>query len=308
MLLPSFRKQEARLPNKFINFGRCENRHRRTENFKPVRRYCETHPSKDLERRTPRRCCNCHSSNYLSYNRPEVKKESEQARPLNSGVQTCFVVRQKWLPVRDITLGDKTISVFIDTGSSVSFICENVSTKIVDQQKFSNKYNILSGIGKSNVLTKGSFKHDLVIDEDCYSLTWYVVPTKHLNFEAIIGTDILEQASLKLTEEGVEFHKYEGKNYQDQKESIRPEAKGSIQEIKPKKQRTYKKKRKKAPQYEIDDLVEVQHREFGIAFIPLTMSGIKGSRAPLCTHAHNYHCINSTSLLENNKSSKHLKL
>ncbi|GFS28952.1 hypothetical protein NPIL_551241 [Nephila pilipes] len=53
-----------------------------------------------------------------------------------------------------------------------------------------------------------------------------------LNFEAIIGTDILEQTSLKFTEEGVEFHKYEVKNYQDQKESIRPEAKGSIQEIK----------------------------------------------------------------------------
>ncbi|GFT23347.1 uncharacterized protein NPIL_159901 [Nephila pilipes] len=103
--------------------------------------------------------------------------------------------------------------------------------KNVDKQKFLKKFNILSGIGKSQVLTKGTFKHDLVIDEDYYSLTWHVVPTKHLNFEAIIGTDILEQASLKFTEEGVEFHKYEGGNYQVQKESIRPEAKGSIQEF-----------------------------------------------------------------------------
>ncbi|GFT85717.1 hypothetical protein NPIL_150941, partial [Nephila pilipes] len=42
-----------------------------------------------------------------------------------------------------------------------------------------------------------------------YSLIWHVVPTKHLNFETILGTDILEQASLKFTEKGVEFHKYE---------------------------------------------------------------------------------------------------
>ncbi|GFS73164.1 hypothetical protein NPIL_483891 [Nephila pilipes] len=41
--------------------------------------------------------------------------------------------------------------------------------------------------GKSHVLTKGTFKHDLVIDEDYYSLTCHVVPTKHLNFKAIIG-------------------------------------------------------------------------------------------------------------------------
>ncbi|GFT99376.1 hypothetical protein NPIL_541681 [Nephila pilipes] len=85
---------------------------------------------------------------------------------------------------------------------------------------------------------KGTFKHDLVIGEDHYSLTWHVVRTKHLSFEAITGTDILEQASLMFTEEGVEFHKYEGKNYQDQKESIHPEARGSIQEIKSENLRT----------------------------------------------------------------------
>ncbi|GFS73597.1 hypothetical protein NPIL_42671, partial [Nephila pilipes] len=63
------------------------------------------------------------------------------------------------------------------------------------------------------------------------TVIWYVVPTKHLNFEVIIGTDILEQASLKFTEDGTEFHKYEGKNNQNQKEIIRPEAKGNIKEM-----------------------------------------------------------------------------
>ncbi|GFS74126.1 hypothetical protein NPIL_324091 [Nephila pilipes] len=144
-MLPSiFRKQDARLPNKFVNFRRCENRHWRTDNFKPERKYFETHPSKDLERRTSRKCFNCHFPNHLSYNCPEVKKESEPARPSNSEVQTYFVVPQKGLHLIDATLDEKIISALIDAGSSVSLIREDVSTKTVDQQKFSKKCNILS--------------------------------------------------------------------------------------------------------------------------------------------------------------------
>ncbi|GFS91362.1 homeotic protein female sterile [Nephila pilipes] len=122
----------------------------------------------------------------------------------NFEVQTYFVVPHNRLPLKDTTLGNETISTFIDTGSLVSLIREEVSTKIVEQQKFSKKCNILFGISKSQVLTKGSFEHNFIIDEDHYSLTWHDVSNEHLNFEAIIGPDILEQASLK-------FHKYEVK-------------------------------------------------------------------------------------------------
>ncbi|GFU12309.1 peptidase A2 domain-containing protein, partial [Nephila pilipes] len=161
----------------------------RTENFYPESRYYETYPSKEFEKRIARKCFICNSPKHLRYNCPEVKKESEHERPSNSEAQTYFVVPQKGLHLKDITLGDKTVSALIDTGSSVSRIREDLSMKIVDQQKFTKKCNILSGIDKSHVLT---FKQDLVIDEDHYSLTWYVVPTKHLNIEAILGTYTLD--------------------------------------------------------------------------------------------------------------------
>ncbi|GFT54810.1 peptidase A2 domain-containing protein [Nephila pilipes] len=132
---------------------------------------------------------------------PEVKKESEPEKPSKFEIQSYFVVPQKGLPLNDISLGDKTISALIDSGSSVNLIREYVSTKSVDQQKYSKKCNILSRIGKLHVLTKGTFKHNFFIDEDHHSLTWHVVPTKHLNFEAIIDTNILEQDSSKFTEE-----------------------------------------------------------------------------------------------------------
>ncbi|GFS39095.1 homeotic protein female sterile [Nephila pilipes] len=140
----------------------------------------------------PRKCFNRHSPNHLSYNCPKVKKESEHVRPSISEVQTCSVITQKELLLKNITLGKKTISTLMDTGSSVSLIQEDVSTKIVDQPKFSKKCIVLLGIGKSQVLTKGSFEHDFVTDEDHYSLTLHVVPTEHLNFQGVIATDILK--------------------------------------------------------------------------------------------------------------------
>ncbi|GFT94435.1 transposon Tf2-9 polyprotein [Nephila pilipes] len=129
-------------------------------------------------------------------------------RTLKYKLQTCSVITRKELHLKDITLGEKTISTLMDTGSSVSLIREDLSTKIADQQKFSMKCIVLTGIGKSQVLTKGSFEHNFIIDEDHYSLTWHVVPTEHLNFEAVIGADILIQASLNFTQNGVEFHKH----------------------------------------------------------------------------------------------------
>ncbi|GFT57381.1 hypothetical protein NPIL_202111 [Nephila pilipes] len=73
-----------------------------------------------------------------------------------------FRLTPKGQHLRDITPGEKTISTLIDndTSSSVRLIRAKVSTKIVYEQKLPKKCMILSGTGKSEVLTKGSFKQD----------------------------------------------------------------------------------------------------------------------------------------------------
>ncbi|GFX75595.1 transposon Tf2-6 polyprotein [Trichonephila clavipes] len=137
-------------------------------------------------------------------------KEIKRKQP-NPQVQSCSVTPQKGLHLKSIMLGNEIVSSFIDTGSTVSLIREDVSTKIVDHSRLSKINTVLYGLGQTEVITKGSFKYDFVLDKDQYSLTWHVVPTKQLNFEAIIGTDILGQASLNFTQEGVTFHKPEEK-------------------------------------------------------------------------------------------------
>ncbi|GFU13998.1 RVP domain-containing protein [Trichonephila clavipes] len=120
-------------------------------------------------------------------------------------------------------LGNEIVSALIDTGSTVSLIPEDVSTKMVDHSRLSKINTVLYGLGQTEVVTKGSFEYDFVLDKDQYSLTWHVVPTKQLNFEAIIGADILGQASLNFTQDGVMFHKHEEKAWLMQISGVHPE-------------------------------------------------------------------------------------
>ncbi|GFT45447.1 retrovirus-related Pol polyprotein from transposon 297 [Trichonephila clavipes] len=79
----------------------------------------------------------------------------------------------------------------------------------MDATKLSKNKMLLAGIGEAQVTTIGSFEHEFKIDDENYSLTWHVVPTDKLKFEAVIGSDLLEQASISFTKEGVKFNKYE---------------------------------------------------------------------------------------------------
>ncbi|GFW19987.1 retrovirus-related Pol polyprotein from transposon opus [Trichonephila clavipes] len=75
----------------------------------------------------------------------------------------------------------------------------------MDPTKLSKNKMLLTGIGEAQVTTIGSFVHEFKIDDENYSLTWHVVPAE----KAVIGSDLLEQASISFTKEGVKFNKYE---------------------------------------------------------------------------------------------------
>ncbi|GFV24275.1 retrovirus-related Pol polyprotein from transposon 17.6 [Trichonephila clavipes] len=80
----------------------------------------------------------------------------------------------------------------------------------MDPTKLSKNKMLLTGIGEAQVTTIGSFEHEFEIDNENYSLTWHVnKPADKLKFEAVIGSDLLEQASISFTKEGVKFNKYE---------------------------------------------------------------------------------------------------
>ncbi|GFU43795.1 transposon Tf2-9 polyprotein [Trichonephila clavipes] len=57
-----------------------------------------------------------------------------------------------------------------------------------------------------------SFQRKIEIDGEEYSLTWHVVPTPSLEFQAVIGENILEQASVCFYKESIQFRKHEDRN------------------------------------------------------------------------------------------------
>ncbi|GBM90469.1 hypothetical protein AVEN_75847-1 [Araneus ventricosus] len=105
--------------------------------------------------------------------------------------------------------GNKKVTALIDTGSTVILLREDTSSRIIDPTKLSKNKILLTGIGEAQVTTIGSFEQEFQMDTEDYSLTWHVVPTEKLKFEAVIGSDILEQASVNFMETGVKFVKYE---------------------------------------------------------------------------------------------------
>ncbi|GFY17509.1 retrovirus-related Pol polyprotein from transposon gypsy [Trichonephila clavipes] len=123
--------------------------------------------------------------------------------------ETCTLIVKEGLRTKEIFFGKVKIMALIDSGSTVSLLRENTSRRIMDPTKLSKNKMLLTGIGEAQVTTIGSFEHEFKIDDENYSLTWHVVPTDKLKFEAVIGSDLLEQASISFTKEGVKFNKYE---------------------------------------------------------------------------------------------------
>ncbi|GBM45676.1 hypothetical protein AVEN_166484-1 [Araneus ventricosus] len=139
-------------------------------------------------------CSYCKGSGHYAVDCAKRRKDSKNNKSSSSPVQICSRISKERMKTRKITIGNKTFEALIDTGSSVTLICEDVSKGVIEQSKLSGDIVVLSGLGKYEVKTKGSFQREIELDGEKYSVTWHVVPTPYLEFQAVIGSDILEQA------------------------------------------------------------------------------------------------------------------
>ncbi|GFW64991.1 retrovirus-related Pol polyprotein from transposon 17.6 [Trichonephila clavipes] len=148
---------------------------------------------------------NHNASKHAQTNYSKSQKFKEPPKPK----ETCTLIVKEGLRTKEIFFGKVKITALIDSGSTVSLLRENTSRRIMDPTKLSKNKMLLTGIGEAQVTNIGSFEHEFKIDDENYSLTWHVVPADKLKFEAVIGSDLLEQASISFTKEGVQFNKYE---------------------------------------------------------------------------------------------------
>ncbi|GFR05741.1 uncharacterized protein TNCT_728461 [Trichonephila clavata] len=87
--------------------------------------------------------------------------------------ETCTLVVKEGLRTKEIFFGKKKITAqwYIDSGSTVSFLRENTSRRIMDPTKLSKNKILLTGIGEAQVTTIGSFDYEFEMDNENYSLT-----------------------------------------------------------------------------------------------------------------------------------------
>ncbi|GFW83356.1 retrovirus-related Pol polyprotein from transposon 412 [Trichonephila clavipes] len=148
---------------------------------------------------------NHNASKHAQTNYSKSQKFKEPPKPK----ETCTLIVKEGLRTKEIFFGKVKITALIDSGSTVNLLRENMSRRIMDPTKLLKNKMLLTGIGEAQGTTIGSFEHEFKIDDENYSLTWHVVPADKLKFEAVIGSDLLEQASISFTKEGVKFNKYE---------------------------------------------------------------------------------------------------
>ncbi|GFV40857.1 uncharacterized protein TNCV_1637411 [Trichonephila clavipes] len=137
-----------------------------------------------ITRNTQSQCFQAYAQTY--YSKSQKFKEPPK--------ETCTLIVKEGLRTKEIFFGRVKITALIDSGSTVSLLRENTSRRIMDPTKLSKNKMLLTGIGEAQVTTIGSFEHKFKIDDENYSLTWHVVLTDKLKFEAVIGSDLLEQA------------------------------------------------------------------------------------------------------------------
>lgn len=103
---------------------------------------------------------------------------------------------------KNILVNDVKLEALIDTGSHVTLI-RNIAYGRIGSPSF--KYNSirLTGFGRNEVKTLGSFLQVVNVDDQDFELKIHVVPDSAMPMDVIIGSDISEQAQIKVDQDGV---------------------------------------------------------------------------------------------------------
>ncbi|GFY02338.1 transposon Tf2-6 polyprotein [Trichonephila clavipes] len=96
--------------------------------------------------------------------------------------------------------------VEIDTGSQVTLMKESVWNQL-GSPSLINSGNILTGFGLSKTHVIGSFNSTVSIDNQDFPVKINVVPNHSMNFDIIIGCNLIKQANLTITPDSVMFSK-----------------------------------------------------------------------------------------------------
>lgn len=156
-----------------------------------------------------KKCFNCNKFGHEAKNcegKRKSKIESDAKQTVNLvNVSTMSVLK-------NIEINKVNFRALMDTGSTVSLLREDAFKRLKDYKLIPSSRTFF-GFGGGESETLGYFQTIVRIDNEEYSLTFYVVQYESINVEAVIGRDILEQADVNFRRNDVLVHKKADMNF-----------------------------------------------------------------------------------------------
>ncbi|XP_072387370.1 uncharacterized protein [Diabrotica undecimpunctata] len=168
------------------------------------------HKSKDCpDKFKGTKCLGCNKYGHVSSKCPN--KNSTKATTENTALNVIEV--QPKTAVK-LTINQITLTALFDTGSDICTIREDVYDTFYNDICLTPDTIILKGLGQNAKFnTLGSFSTQADVNEEKFDLTFHIIPKAATSFQAIIGNNILQQASVSIRDDGIVMYKRTDENF-----------------------------------------------------------------------------------------------
>ncbi|XP_017484587.1 PREDICTED: uncharacterized protein LOC108373235, partial [Rhagoletis zephyria] len=168
------------------------------------------HVSKNCDNKEKgRKCFGCNSYGHIAKN-CSTKKTNDPVRKVNTVSAKNDIMR------KTINIGSYSVLALFDTGSSANIMSIDVYKKLNSGQLTECAVQ-LTGFGKAaNIKPLGELKQTIIVDDEKFGLTFYVVRAEYLDDSIIIGADICLTAEILINPSGLKIRKLTNANQNEE--------------------------------------------------------------------------------------------
>jgi len=146
------------------------------------------------------KCFKCNDYGHIAIKCSKVQRQSETAVTVNcvSGVDNKFV---------SINVTGSEYHALVDTGSDVSLMRNNMYEKI-GEPKLNDTTRLFTGLGNVSARPHGIFRLRFFLQEgSAYEVEVYVVPTRSMTTQLILGRDFLANTDVTIRKGRIEIRR-----------------------------------------------------------------------------------------------------
>ncbi|GFX76849.1 uncharacterized protein TNCV_3278841 [Trichonephila clavipes] len=106
---------------------------------------------------------------------------------------------------KTVKINGYDFDALIDTGSSIITLIRESVYQILGRTTLNPTKIKLTSFSKSEIKPFGSFKSTIIIEDNKFMMDIYVIGNSQTLIDVIIGTDVLKQAEIKISANGIEL-------------------------------------------------------------------------------------------------------